>query len=322
MGLLEALKQFASDAAGGSLNPEVGNTLSGLLNYGKDRAKYIGGLLDDSSPINKDFKNWHDRTQLGLADLIAGKEGPQADYGYSQIMNMAGNAPMGITKVVGPRHQAMETARRNAVEMLGLPENNTAMDRAKAMGIDTPAVHFSRHGADVTELDSGKYAIAPFDAVGTHVGTEGAALDRFKNTVGYKVGNPQYANDEISGVSYPVFIRTGREMLDANGKPFGELPISMQFSEKADYANLRRYNEELRGDVFSKYDSIPYVNDVESAGQISHIVPPKNIRSRFAAFDPARRHEADLLGRATPEMLGLTTLGSLLGLEAMRRNQE
>lgn len=101
MGLLEALKQYASDAAGGSLNPEVGNTLSGLLNYGKDRARYIGGLLDDSSPINKDFKNWHDRTQLGLADLIAGKEGPQADYGYSQIMNMAGNAPMGIMKM-GP----------------------------------------------------------------------------------------------------------------------------------------------------------------------------------------------------------------------------
>jgi len=37
---------------------------------------------------------------------------------------------------------------------------------------------------------------------------------------------------------------------------------------------------------------------------------------------PARRHEADLLGRATPEMLGATTLGGLLGLEAMRRNQE
>jgi hypothetical protein len=33
-----------------------------------------------------------------------------------------------------PREAALETARKNAVEMLGLPESNTAMDRARAMG--------------------------------------------------------------------------------------------------------------------------------------------------------------------------------------------
>ena len=33
-----------------------------------------------------------------------------------------------------PQEKALETARKNAVEMLGLPENNTAMDRARAMG--------------------------------------------------------------------------------------------------------------------------------------------------------------------------------------------
>jgi len=33
-----------------------------------------------------------------------------------------------------PRDEALETARKNAVKMLGLPENNTAMDRAQALG--------------------------------------------------------------------------------------------------------------------------------------------------------------------------------------------
>lgn len=44
-------------------------------------------------------------------------------------------------KTLAPQAQALETARQNAVKMLGLPENNTAMDRARAMGFDTEAFH-------------------------------------------------------------------------------------------------------------------------------------------------------------------------------------
>jgi hypothetical protein len=40
-----------------------------------------------------------------------------------------------------PQAEALETARQNAVKMLGLPETNTAMDRARAMGFDTEAFH-------------------------------------------------------------------------------------------------------------------------------------------------------------------------------------
>lgn len=229
---------------------------------------------------------------------------------------------VGVMKGIGPRYEAMEVARKNAVKMLGLPASNTAMDRAAAMGFDMPAAHFSRHGVDVPELDSGKFATAPFDAVGTHVGPEAQVLNRFNNTVGYKVGNPNYANDELKGVTYPLMVRRGNQMVAPDGSVMSESPISMKFSEGADYGNLRASNEKLRGDIFSKFDSIPYVNEVELPGAISYIVPPKNLRSRFAAFDPARRHEADLLGRATPEMLGVTTIGGLLGLEIMRRNQD
>ena len=45
-----------------------------------------------------------------------------------------------------PQSEALEIARKNAVKMLGLPENNTAMDRARAMGFDTPAYHGTPYG--------------------------------------------------------------------------------------------------------------------------------------------------------------------------------
>ena len=44
---------------------------------------------------------------------------------------------------------------------------------------------------------------------------------------------------------------------------------------------------------------------------------PARIRSRFAAFDPARKHEADLLGYATLPTLGLAGLLGLGGLAGL-----
>ena len=54
--------------------------------------------------------------------------------------------------------------------------------------------------------------------------------------------------------------------------------------------------------------------DVEGVGRVSHILPPKNIRSRFAAFDPKNKNLANLLGKATPEMLGAIAAGSAAGV--------
>jgi hypothetical protein len=47
---------------------------------------------------------------------------------------------------------------------------------------------------------------------------------------------------------------------------------------------------------------------------ITALQDPSMIRSRFAAFDPARANEADILGYATPEMLGLLAAGSAGGI--------
>lgn len=219
-----------------------------------------------------------------------------------------------------PQEEALFLAQQRAtlpIEKggLGLPPNNTANDRAKAMG-GFDAVHFSRKGGDYTELDSGKFAIAPFDAVGTHVGTPQAAMERFQNTVGYKVNNPNYALDELTGSSYPVKVLGDKPLLNQNGMPWGEDDLNNflrqigghNYSDinggKLTYQDL---NAELRKKLFNEqgYTSIPYFNEVEGKGSISHIVPPENIRSRFAAFDPWRKTAAiaATMGVAAPDLL-------------------
>lgn len=238
-----------------------------------------------------------------------------------------------------PNSEAAETARRNAVEMLGLPEDNTAMDRARALGFETPAVHFSRKSGDYTELDSALSVgnAAVFENVGTHMGTPEAALERAEFLFGPNMERFDSRSMSINSgpTSYPVLIRSQRPFLDA-GEPWREDDL-MTFLEElgnspligqgvhtpgfnAPGAATQRARQKLFGER-SQYTHIPYINAVEDAGSISYIVPPQNIRSRHAAFDPARAHESDLLGYATPEMLMLLAGGSLgtAGLAAALR---
>jgi hypothetical protein len=228
-----------------------------------------------------------------------------------QILGKAQRSPY-------PQQAALDTAQKNAALPiseggLGLPSTNTPMDRAKAMGgID--AVHFSRKGGDYTELDSGKFAIAPFDAVGTHVGTPQAAMERFQNTVGYKVNNPNYASDELTGATYQVKVLGDKPLLNQNNMPWGEDDLNAFLRKTGGHnwsdinnGNLsyQDLNAGLRKKLFEEegYTSIPYFNEVEGKGSISYIVPPKNIRSQFAAFDPMRRNESDILAGLLPASL-------------------
>ena len=208
-----------------------------------------------------------------------------------------------------PQAEAMRLAQQRAalpVEQggLGLPATNTAMDRAKAMG-GKDMVHFSRTGGDYAILDSGQYAIAPFDAVGTHVGTPQAAMDRFRNTTA--------TTDQIKGVTYPVTILGDRPMMNQNGMPWGEDDLNAFLRQQGGHnihggkMTYQEMNARLRKKLFEDqgYTSIPYYNEVEGKGSVSYIVPPENIRSRFAAFDPFRRTAATAaaMGVAAPDLL-------------------
>jgi len=94
----------------------------------------------------------------------------------------------------------------------------------------------------------------------------------------------------------------------------------MSLSERADYGNLPVSNAAQREQIFSQNSIIPYINDVEGPGSISYIAPPKNIRSRFAAFDPFNRDSANLLaqyGAIAPT----TALGAYMYNEKRKKSQ-
>ena len=130
MNLLDAFKQYIRDAMpGGALNPEV--TKQGLLD--------TAAIATTPVPILGDA--------IGLAaDVKRLKDNPQERTPMNIGLSALGVLPfvpglVGVTKASKamdalrpPQADALETARKNAVTMLGLPPNNTPMDRAKALG--------------------------------------------------------------------------------------------------------------------------------------------------------------------------------------------
>jgi len=245
--------------------------------------------------------------------MIANANAPRTlNTGY-----MGQRGAIGTQRPLTEFEQAHLLAQRNAALPvsqggLGLAPDNTAMDRARAMGFDVEAYHTSRHGVDVDSLDSGKYAIAPFDAIGTHFGTKEAALDRFNRTVG--------TTEQLKGSTYPVLLKGTNPLLSKNGQVFNEEPLLMSLSEKADYGNLSKSNALQREQIFSQNSIIPYINDVEMPGSTSYIAPPSSIRSRFAAFDPFNRDSSNLLAQSA-KLAPTTALGAYMYNEKRKKSQ-
>ena len=152
-----------------------------------------------------------------------------------------------------------DTAQRNAalpVEQggLGLPANNTYIDRANAPGMfPTDAYH-----ATNVEFDS-------FDPSKT----------KFVNGV--------FTSTDPSGASAYVEAKNAGLPTKHEGGFVMPLRINNEKSVTPEYFNLNNIRSGLAEG-----------NNVVG-GDVVVIPDAKNIRSRFAAFDPMRRHEADIL---------------------------
>jgi hypothetical protein len=235
------------------------------------------------------------------------------------------------------------TAQKNAalpVEQggLGLPPNNTAMDRARAMGFDTPAYHGS--GRDFTEFNN--------SMLGAKTGAKSAQKAHFFAS-NPEVSNTYVNTSHVYNDSPPIYEKlfnnpeafdafTKAETKDAkwavlenNGMNYSSgqvMPVLLNQGKTRvkDYGGSgyrdSTYNDELIAAKKSKKDSVELKNTFDrgphegynSMTNVYAVFDPSNIRSRFAAFDPKRRHEADLLGYADPYLLGSMGAGGLLGM--------
>lgn len=184
---------------------------------------------------------------------------------------------------------AHETARKNAMMPiesggLGLPKDNTAKDRAKAMGFDveTKWLHGTSKSGYVGSTDIKNFQL---DKVGSKFNQDKSGFfftNRNDEANYYASSDLDYYNKGAGhGAVYPVHLKYG------NSKS-----IKSPTDENITHwdKNASKFNELLAN---SDLDSI-VMND-KSNYKMSIVNKPHHIRSIHAAFDPLRQHESDLL---------------------------
>ena len=245
------------------------------------------GLLNDNPGSTGD--RWGD-VAGNLLPILASAKAPQIAGG---LLRMSENAmvprtmnPQAGKAFVYPQDKALATAQANAalpVERggLGLLEGNTPMERARAMGFDTDAWH----GTNKTNIKSLNRSETGAQGPGVYLGDHPT------------VGN-DYAGEGKGANVIPALL---------SGKYAG----NMEFSKEVGTHGWKGAEDALKASGHSGIHDTMF----ESA---YNVFAPSNIRSRFAAFDPARRNEADLLGQADPALLALIAAGGYGGYNAMK----
>jgi predicted GNAT family acetyltransferase len=198
-----------------------------------------------------------------------------------------------------PEQSALDIASQNAEKMLGLPKGNTPMDRAKALG-------FTESGYTGTNRDI--TAFNPLKAGASGSGSrEGALGTWLTNDPRVASGFADWsARGQGGNVVYPLMIRGKnpkefgsyaeiKDLVDANTQ-FARPPYRMM-QDTINYENAKK----ALGDYGVLRNTM---TDAIDAPITQYVVPdPSRLRSRFAAFDPARMKEPDILAAGVP--LGL-----------------
>jgi hypothetical protein len=186
---------------------------------------------------------------------------------YGQQAMQAGSGFAG--SIIPIRQEALDIASKNAEKMLGLPKGNTQMDRAKAMGFDMNMYH----GTDVPLIEA-------FDPEKTKI---------IKGI--FTTNEPKTA----SKYAIEAGLKKRAESFGMESSP-NILPLMIR-SES--HARLPKFDKQTI-DMFKNFGNQGVYRDEMG---VAVTFDPSQIRSRFAAFDPARMKEPDILAAGVP--LGL-----------------
>jgi hypothetical protein len=217
---------------------------------------------------------------------------------------------------------AFEVAQKNAslpIEQggLGLPKDNTPMDRAKAMGFDIEAYHGTIN-PDIMAFD-------PMMGKGAREGT-GSWFSENPELASTYAGN-------MGGTVMPVLIKDRKfAVVDAEGKNWARLTpdttiyhsnrtdtpasdlIENLFHDYTNTNDIARFAKQ-QGDKGVRFFNIKDqgarmrgVGDVPETADNLTVFDPAMIRSRFAAFDPAKRNSANILAGTALGGVGLSSL--------------
>lgn len=193
-------------------------------------------------------------------------------------------------KFIAPQDEALRLAQQRASLPpsqggLGLPVGNTAMDRAKAMGIDveTSYIH-STHNPFTKINEGGKFSgIFTLPNYSANYGTSNMPL--------VVRGEIATSNDLQRLVKRPT-----KKM---------QMAIDERIPNNVDITDATVEMQKLRNELAKKH-GFSGVKVTDEFGQDTvALVNPDNIRSRFAAFDPLRKTAATAAaaGLAAPDLL-------------------
>ena len=337
-------KKYLRDAMpGGALNPEI--TPQGLLDVASIATAPVP-VVGDVLGLTADAKRMYDNPEERTA----------ANVGLAGLGLLPFVPSVGTIKGVAPQAEALETARKNAVKMLGLPPNNTPMDRARAMGVDTDVFH--ANGADFDAFKPNSYRGA-ISVAATPEGAMRGALAGAADGTGTGATHIMplmMRSDGVQGLRLPQdqvnFMRSlPKEATEAQvdelmknapsgsywgnffqeiEKPDGSFAYVRKAEPKITFEQAQKTKRGADGMAFPNWGDERWSADrqkqiggkgwlqADEAGISASIVDPSILRSRFAAFDPARINENDLLGRADPKLLGLLGLLGAGGVGAAR----
>ena len=220
------------------------------------------------------------------------------------------------SQIEAPRQEALDTAQRNAALPreeggLGLPKDNTPEMRAEAMGYKTPAYH----GTTVWEAEDGR-KLGDIEAFNRLASTEIVGRKPSIDQMGIWAsdrpdasGAGMYSGSQ--GAIYPLMLRmenpkaTSFEQMARTASNLSEGKV-IGATEVPRVSDVEPYRQRLKE---QGYDSLmlrakegsPYTEFADQTGYV--LLEPSQVRSRFAAFDPKRRNEADILAGVLP--LGL-----------------
>jgi len=199
--------------------------------------------------------------------------------GVNQALSKSDLTPMDFALMMGVNGKIPKTEFEMAHDLaqqhaalpvseggLGLHQQNTAMQRAEAMGFETPAYHATNN--DVKNF------------IPSDVGTYGPGV--------YSAKHPEvaegYYQDFNNSNTIPLLINKGKE------KQFQS--FSDYVNQKGKERNTFNYGNDLRNEG---YNSLNVKFFPEGEVREYNNFNPSDVRSRFAAFDPFRRNEADIL---------------------------
>jgi hypothetical protein len=217
-----------------------------------------------------------------------------AGMAAKEAVAMTKGLPVGMSiKSVAPQEEALRLAQQRAALPpsqggLGLPANNTAEQRAKAMGFDYDTTRFHGSDQDIYAFDPARFGKNDQGWYGRGVTTD--------TDPEVASGYANYNEAQNGQAVYPLVSR-GKYMDWPDGQPpFATAKDSIQGTK--DIQGLGYQGTRMTNDR-DLYGNQPQLETEQVTFN------PDDIRSRFAAFDPFRRTAAiaATMGVAAPDLL-------------------